>query len=300
MNLDWFREDWFREPPNGALTGALRWWRPALQSLQAPPVPLGLGMARCYLRLASRMMPLRRQRTIRGLELAGYDSKRMETALIRSMARFYVAFARLPRLTGEHVPAWIRIEGEEHYRAAKARGRGVLLASGHIGNWELAAYLRGLSGEKMSLVIRTHPDGAYEALAARHRTLSGNKLIAQTGAARKIVAALRRNETVSMLIDANVPPPGDMEVDFLGARVRATTALARLAWCTGAVLVPSFAVWSEEYQRYTVSYHPPFSIAGDGREDTRRLYALLESQVRRHPDQWFWIFDPCWTRPYDE
>jgi lauroyl/myristoyl acyltransferase len=45
-------------------------------------------------------------------------------------------------------------------------------------------------------------------------------------------------------------------------------------------------------------YHPPFAISGDAREDTRRLYALLEAEVRRHPEQWFWIFDPCWARPY--
>ena len=65
-------------------------------------------------------------------------------------------------------------------------------------------------------------------------------------------------------------------------------------------MIPSFALWSEERQRYTARIHPPFPITGDAREDTRRLYALLESEVRRHPDQWFWVFDPCWARPYVE
>jgi KDO2-lipid IV(A) lauroyltransferase len=103
-----------------------------------------------------------------------------------------------------------------------------------------------------------------------------------------------------MLIDANVPPPGDMEVDFLGAKVRASTALARMAARTGAAVIPSFTLWSDEHRRYTARVHPPFPITGDACEDTRRLYALLESEVRRHPDQWFWIFDPCWARPYAE
>jgi KDO2-lipid IV(A) lauroyltransferase len=290
--------DWLREPPNGALTGALRWWRPALQSLRAPPLPLSLALARGYLRVAGALLPQRRRRTIRGLRLAGYDARRMETAVIRSLARFYATFARLPQLTRERVPAWIRIAGEEHYREAKARGRGVLLASGHIGNWELGAHVRGLLGDPVSLVIRTYPDAAYESLAARLRTLSGNRLIAQDGAALKIVAALRKNQTVAMLIDANVPPPGDMEVEFLGAQVRATTALARIAAVTGAAVIPSITVWSEKEGRYVGRYHPPFAISGDAREDTRRLYALLEAEVRRHPEQWFWIFDPCWARPY--
>ena len=292
--------DWLQEPPDGALTGTLRWWRPAIQSLRTPPLPLGLALAQCYLRLASRVMPRRRRRTIRGLELAGYDSKRMEGAAIRSMARFYVAFARLPDLAEEQVPGWVRIEGEEHYREAKARGRGVLLASGHIGNWELGAHAWALLRERMNLVIRTYPDEAYETLAARYRTLSGNRLIAQGGAAFQIAAALRGKETVAMLIDANVPPPGDMEVDFLGAKVRASTALARMAACTGAAVIPSFTLWSEERRRYIARTHPPFPITGDAREDTRRLYALLEVEVRRHPDQWFWIFDPCWARPNGE
>jgi KDO2-lipid IV(A) lauroyltransferase len=292
--------DWLQEPPDGALTGALRWWRPALESLRAPPLPVALAMARGYLRLAGRIMPRRRGRAIRCLELAGYDSKLMEPAAIRSMARFYVAFARFPYLTRDRLSAWARIEGEEHYREAKARGRGVLVASGHLGHWELGAHVYALSGERLNLVTRTYPDEGYEALAARYRTLSGNRLIAQTGAAFEIAAALRRGETVSMLIDANVPPPGDMEVDFLGAKVRASAALARMAACTGAAVIPSFTLWSEERQCYTARAHPPFPIAGDAREDTRRLYALLESAVRRHPDQWFWIFDPCWARPNGE
>jgi KDO2-lipid IV(A) lauroyltransferase len=290
--------DWLSEPPDGALTGALRCWRPALQSLQAPPLPVALAMARCYLRLASRIMPRRRKRTIRSLELAGYDPKLMERAVIRSTARFYATFARLPQLTKESVSARVRIEGGEHYRQAKARGRGVLVASGHIGHWELGAHVYALAGEPMSLVIRSYPDEGYEALAARYRTLSGNRLISQAGAAFEIAAALRKGETVSMLIDANVPPPGDMEVDFLGAKVRASTALARMAACTGATVIPSFTIWSEERRRYTARAHPPFPITGDAREDTRGLYALLEGEVRRHPEQWFWIFDPCWARPY--
>jgi KDO2-lipid IV(A) lauroyltransferase len=252
------------------------------------------------LRLASLMMPRRRRRTVRSLELAGYDAKYLEKSVIHSTARVYTAFARLNDLTAEQVPAWIRIEGEEHYREAKARGRGVVLASGHIGNWELGAYVCALLGKQLSLVVRPYPDEAYEAWAARRRMGSGNRLIAQGGAALRIRAALRRNETVGMLIDANVPPPADLEVDFLGARVRASTALARLAARTGATVLPFFVLWSEEHERYTLRFHRPFPIAGDAREDTRRLYALLESQVRRYPDQWFWIFDPCWARPYDE
>jgi len=289
--------DWLREPPDGSLTGALRWWRPALQSLQAPPLPVGLALARCYLGIASRIMARRRRRTVRSLELAGYDAARMERAVIGSMARFYVAFARLPQVTREQVPAWVRIEGEEHYRAAKAGGRGVLLASGHIGNWELGAHVCGLLGEPISLVIRAYPDEAYETLAAERRTLSGNRLIGQAGAAFDIVRALRRNETVSMLIDANVPPPGDMELNFLGAKVRASTALARLAAGAGAAVIPTFTVWSKEHRRYVGRFQPPFPITGDAREDTRNLYVLLEAEVRRNPDQWFWIFDPCWARP---
>ena len=292
--------DWLREPPNGALTGVLGCWRPALFSLRAAPLPIALRLARCYLRLASLMLPRRRRRTVRSLELAGYDAKRLEKPVIRSTARVYTAFARLADLAAEQVPAWIRVEGEEHFREAKARGRGVVLASGHLGNWELGAHACALLGKPLSLVVRPYPDEAYEAWAARCRMGSGNRLIAQSGAALKIRAALRRNETVGMLIDANVPPPGDLEVDFLGSQVRASMALARLAALSGATVLPVFVPWSEEHQRYTLRFHPPFPICGDARQDTRRLYALLESQVRRYPDQWFWIFDPCWARPCNE
>ena len=289
--------DCFQEPSNSPLTGVLRWWRPALESLRLAPFPLALAMARGYLRVAGAFLPSRCRRIGRGMRLAGYDPLCMESAVIRSLARFYTTFAHLPRLTSDRLAGNIRIEGEEHYRAAKARGRGVLLASGHLGNWELAAHALGVLGEPMNLVIRRYPDEAYDTFAARHRTLSGNRLIAHAGAAFDIAKALRRNETVSMMIDANVPPPGDMELEFLGAKVRASTVLARMAACTGATVLPTFTLWSEEHRRYTARSHPPFPITGDARADTRNLYALLEAEVRRQPDQWFWNFDPCWVRP---
>jgi len=289
--------DFWKEPPDGALTGALRYWRPALQSLRIPPPALGLTLAQCYLRLAAVLMPRRRRRTIRSLALAGYDSPRIRAAALRSLARYYATFARLPFLTKEQIPACFFVEGEEYYRAARAQGRGVLIATGHLGHWDLAAYARGLAGDPIHLVTRIYPDASFEGLARHYRTRSGNQLIAGAGSARKILAALRRNQGVAMMIDANVPPPGDMEVAFLGATVRASTALVRLAASSGAVVLPCFTMWCDRQRRYIARTQEPFTVSGDACHDTRRLYRLLETEVRRYPDQWFWAFDPCWARP---
>ena len=106
----------------------------------------------------------------------------MERAVLHSTARFYTTFARLPQIAG--LPGWIRREGVEHYREARARGRGVLVASGHVGNWELGAHAQGLWGEPLHLVVRTYPDQAVHELAARYRTLSGNRVLPGNGAAR--------------------------------------------------------------------------------------------------------------------
>lgn len=86
-------------------------------------------------------------------------------------------------------------------------------------------------------------------------------------------------------------------MDFFGVPACATSAFARLAHRTGAVVIPGFALWSEAQQRYVLHFYPPVPMTGNVQADTQSIHTVLESVIREHPDQWLWIHRRWKTRP---
>ena len=124
--------------------------------------------------------------------------------VFRSIGRVLLAFARFPSINRETVGQWIRYEGYEHFEEALKRGKGVLFATGHLGNWELSAFSHALMSAPMGVVVRPLDNPRLDAFVERRRGLSGNHLIGKRDFARPILQALRRNEAVGILVDQNV------------------------------------------------------------------------------------------------
>jgi KDO2-lipid IV(A) lauroyltransferase len=127
--------------------------------------------------------------------------------------------------------------------------------------------------------------------------MSGNSVIEKKDAARAIVRALRRNEAVGVLIDQNAGLDDGVFVDFFGIPACAGTAFARIANRTGAAVIPGFALWSEAENRYVLRFEPILEMTGDDVGDTARIHAVLETVIRRYPEQWLWIHRRWKTRP---
>ena len=123
--------------------------------------PRGLAeiLARFYAGLLDRAVPRLRRTAVRNLSLALPDlspeeRQRIANGVFRSIARLLVGAARLPSLNKDNVSNWIEYEGFENIQRAKQRGRGVLIASGHLGNWELSGVGHALlGGETMDVVV---------------------------------------------------------------------------------------------------------------------------------------------------
>jgi KDO2-lipid IV(A) lauroyltransferase len=251
------------------------------------------------------VLPRLRRIAMRNLELAYPDKSHQERKAIvdgvfRSIARLLAVFARFPSLNARNISRWIRYEGLENYQDAKQRGRGVLVATAHLGNWELSAFAHALLTEPMNVIVRPLDNPKIDGLIESRRGLSGNRLIDKRDAARAILRALDRNEAVGVLIDQNTGLSEGVFVDFFGTRACANAALARLAARTGAAVVPGFALWSDAEERYVLRFYPPVEITGDAQADTQRLNAIIESAIREHPDQWLWIHRRWKTRPPGE
>jgi KDO2-lipid IV(A) lauroyltransferase len=277
----------------------------ALKSLEWAPVDVAHLLARGYAGMLDRAIPRLRRVACRNLSFAmpeTSDARRAEIVdgVFRSIARVLVAFAKFPSIRRDNVERWIRYEGFEHFEEALRRGRGVLFATAHLGNWELSAYAHALLSAPMSVVVRPLDSPLIDRLVERRRALSGNRLLSKKDYARGILKALAANQAVGILIDQNASGEDGAFVDFFGVPASAGTGFAKLVARTGAAVIPGFALWSAEERRYVLRFYPPVEMSGDAARDTQALQAVLEAVIRQYPDQWLWIHRRWKTRPPGE
>lgn len=199
----------------------------------------------------------------------------------------------------------VRIEGQDILAGAMAHPRGCLLYSAHLGNWELG-FLSLSARLNHSVLTVAKPIK----LKMVHRWLTtlrsrfGNRVVFKEGAMPFMIQSLREGRTVAVLIDQGVRRNEAVEVTFMGKRTMATPAVALLALRCRMPVVPIFCV-KEAGGRYLIQVEPPVTIERTAslRDDintyTQRLMQVLETAIRKHPEQWFW-FHKRWKRTYPE
>jgi KDO2-lipid IV(A) lauroyltransferase len=272
-----------------------------LATLSSTSLSTANALARGYVRLLDLALPRLRRTALKNLEMAGFAGReRITTGVFNSVARLVVSFARFPQITRENVAEWIRYEGLENFEQAHGRGKGVLVATGHFGNWELSAFAHAYLVAPMQIVVRPIDNPRIDALVESRRELSGNRAIAKKDAARGILRALAAGDAVGVLIDQNTTPDQGVFIDFFGVKACAGSAFVKLAHHSGAAVVPGYALWSDKEHRYVLHFEPAVVMTGDVQQDTQQVHARLETAIRKNPDQWLWIHRRWKTRPAGE
>ena len=132
----------------------------------------------------------------------------------------------------------VDVYGAEHVEAARAAGRGALLVTAHIGNWELRGVAHGWLFGPIGVVARPLDNPALDARLCAFRHRSGNSVIYKKRALPQVLRLLRENREVAFLIDQNVQEKDGIFVDFFGRPAATTTVAAALAVKTGCALDP--------------------------------------------------------------
>ncbi|MFV1977705.1 MAG: lysophospholipid acyltransferase family protein, partial [Candidatus Scalindua sp.] len=188
----------------------------------------------------------------------------------------------------------IVFEGIEHYNNAKAKGQGVILITGHCGNWELLSLGISWKGLTTSGVARTLDNPYLNKFMEYLRTKFGNKVIYKTGALKKIFAALKKGESAGILIDQSVVENEAVVTEFFGEKVYAMKIPALLARKTGAAVVPLFINYlGQGRHRIRFNEEIPLRITDNTEDDilfnTRIFTEQIEKYIKEHPSEWLWI-----------
>ncbi len=239
-------------------------------------------------------------------ELSSKTRKKILRGVYRSLGWQLVEFCRMTRYTPGNTRAWLRTEGLERYRAAQARGQGVLVITGHLGAWELSSFYHSMMGHPMGMVIRRLDNRRLDEFVNGIRCLHGNYVLHKDDFGRGLLQAMHAGGTVGILMDTNMTPPQGVFVEFFGMQACTATGLAHVARKTGAAVLPGFMVWEPAERRYVLHFGPEIEIphtddvGADIVEGTRRCTAVIEAWIRRYPDQWLWIHRRWKTRPAGE
>ncbi len=199
----------------------------------------------------------------------------------------------------------IRIKGEEHLLNAVESGKGVIIISAHLGNWEAASLFSPCYfGYPVTVVVRKIESEIINRWILKLRTRFGNSRIDKEGALPEMMQTLRSGKILAMLIDQGTTKSEGVELLFYDKKVTVTPAAAMLALRCKSPVLPVFCI-REEDQKLAIIIEPPVQLVrtNDLRDDlksnTQIMTDVMEKAVRKYPDQWLWLHKR-WKRFYPD
>jgi KDO2-lipid IV(A) lauroyltransferase len=195
------------------------------------------------------------------------------------------------------------LEGAENFFEALEGGGGVIFTTGHCGTWELLSARLPIAGVPLTTAARRLDDPRLDRLVTAMRSRFGTEIILRGPAAGKqMVRALAGNRVAALLIDQDIRGIPGVFVPFFGRPAWTPSGGALLAIRRGCPVVPGF-IHRRTDGTHKAEIHPPLPIpVGGSLEDrveelTAAATAVIERQIRAHPEQWVWMHRRWRTRP---
>ena len=212
--------------------------------------------------------------------------------------RFLLEFIRLPFMSAECRKSWIRLENTESPIRAHQQGKGILLLTGHFGNFEVASVVgltqfpqyQGL----LHFVRRPLKPKFLNDLVTRRFRRAGFGTLAKRGSLDAILNLLAGGAIIVYAFDQHAGKSDGITVDFFGHPAGTFKSVALLALTTGAPVIP-VSSWREPDGRHVLRFEDPLPLiecpdAGEAiRRNTQAYNAVIERLLLRHPEQWIWM-----------
>lgn len=228
-----------------------------------------------------------------GDKMAPVEIKRLSRQVFKNVAQIIFEIAWSMRLSNEDFDTYFSIDGLSNLLAAQKKQKGVLLLTAHIGNWELLPIIAAMINLQAGIIYRPLDFLPLEKFIKNIRIRYGAKVIPKRRSTRKILKSLQQEESVAILLDQSTDRHKGIFVDFFGRKTCTNKGLALLALKTGAPVVPIFMVRERSGFRAHFLPEVPLIKTGDIPKDveanTRQYNRVIETFIRRYPEQWFWV-----------
>ena len=255
-------------------------------------------------RVIHRWLPFRRKvivdnmRRVFGGTVAQAEIEALAQAHYAHLARLLAEFVRYRWYSARRKRALVRVDGVDAFTSAWEQGKGVLILTGHFGNFEVST-LAGLAQfpevrNRIHFVRRAIKPAWLDALVNRRMRKAGFGTIGKRGSLDEMLALLEQNHAIVFPFDQHAGRPDGIDVEFFGHSAGTFRSLAIIALATGAPVVPASA-WRAPDGTHVLQFEDalPTIPADDANEqirrNTRAYNQALERLVMRHPEQWWWV-----------
>jgi KDO2-lipid IV(A) lauroyltransferase len=253
-------------------------------------------------KLTYHLLPVRRRTVLANLRRAFRDLDDREIVHIAQasyghLLRSIGEVVRSSFMTTRRYVQCARVENAEAGLRAVRAGKGVLLLTGHFGNWEVAlpaAISPFPEWQGRIHIVRKRLPGLLDGILSQRFNRAGIKVIPRTGAVKTVLERLRSQEAVVFVLDQHAGGSDGVIVDFMGCPAYTFRSLAVIALATSAPVVPAYS-YRDANGQHVVRFEEALNtirtgeIGRDIRLNTQMYNRTLEELVHRHPEQWFWM-----------
>jgi len=255
-------------------------------------------------RLIFRLLPFRRRvvldnlRRVFGVGVADAEIERLAQAHYAHLWRLFIEFVRFRSMSERQKAARVKVDNVAVFTRALERGKGILVLTGHFGNWEVAT-VAGLSTfpqmrGRIHFVRRPIKPRWLDRFVNWRFQRAGFGVLPKRGSLDAILDRLAAGDAIVFPFDQHAGPPDGIEVDFFGSPAWTFKSLALIALASDAQVLPA-ASWREQDGRHVLRFEEPLlpvscaEVGEEIRRNTRAYNAALERLILRHPEQWYWV-----------
>lgn len=264
------------------------------------PLSFGLFLGKTLGYIAYLLIKQRRQITLDNIEHAKSNGFLKDAPDTHTLARqvwqhlgmlgseFLYYYSHDP----EELAKRVTIEGEDYLKEVLTKGKGAIMATAHVGNWELLGLYLSAKGYPLCPLVKTQKNPFFDKIVQSKRESIGMKTIPRSGFLRPILKAFQRNEIVPFIMDQY--DYNGIKVNFFGREASFPAGTAEFFHKTGTPIIYMYIYRESKYRHHIVvskAFEPNSTgdVKADIRDVTAHLANIIQNTIEKHPSQWLWM-----------